>query len=134
MKLVYTWKPGARLGGDPQKVGEALVKLEGADAPAIVQAAKPKSSPLHPYIWAVDDKTAAQEYRCSLARHLMRSIVLVRDTPDGPMPGPRAFYALPERITDEDEVGEDGHGCVLVTLARARAIPQLYALIVAGLG
>lgn len=132
-EIVYGWKPGARMTGDAQKVGQALERLEGADALTIVQAAKPKSSPLHTYIWSVGDKKAAYEYRCHLARHLVRSVVIVRETEDGPTPGPRAFYALPSRITDTEESDTEAGARVLVTLARARAIPELYAMVVADL-
>lgn len=81
--MIYQWREGFRLPGDPNEVGthlEALrQKQEGfLTAEEILKDAHKKRSPIHPYFeW--NDTDAAREYRLSQARYLMRAIVVVRE-------------------------------------------------------
>jgi len=75
----FTFKPGARVKGgvDAQTIGEALSDIEreeGAITPeAVVDSARPEDSPLHPcFTW--DDRVAAEEFRKSEARNLVRVV------------------------------------------------------------
>ena len=76
---VYKWKSGARLMGDPQKVGEQLARIEkrGALTPkAVVDASRRSSAPLHDYFEWRDD-VAAEKYREVQAKEIIRSVELV---------------------------------------------------------
>lgn len=85
--MIYQWKSGAHLKGDPQKVGERLEALRekhgGAlTAAQVVRDAQAKSSPLHPcFEW--DDSEAARKYRLAQAGHVMRCVVISVEQPHG---------------------------------------------------
>lgn len=72
---------------DAQLVGEALSKLGdgnimSAKPEQIVEAARPRRSPLHgAFDW--NDTEAAEKWRISQARHLVGAIVTTIDTKDG---------------------------------------------------
>src|SRR5262245_27290044 len=72
--------PGSRLPDDQAEVvEEALAEISderGFLTPrAVVEAARPEGSTLHPYfLW--DDQAAAEEYRLAQARHLVRSVTV----------------------------------------------------------
>lgn len=101
--MVYAWKPTARVQLDAEQCGAVFETLEQTNelTPArVVEAAKPKSSPLHDgFEW--NDKVAASEHRMQQARYLLRSIVIVRDdapsTDDTPL---RAFVTITEDDAD----------------------------------
>jgi hypothetical protein len=86
--VVFTFKRGSHLRGDPQKVGEALAALEaqhGELTPEMVErAARRKSSVLHD-LFEWDDSEAAYKYRLGQAAHLVRCIVVI-DAPESPEP------------------------------------------------
>ena len=87
----YVWAEGSRLKADPAVIGKALQRLfrNGQSTPqAIVQAAKPPHSPLHP-IFEWSDVVAGGLYREEQARHLARSIRIIRE-PGGE---PERLYA-----------------------------------------
>ena len=74
----YTWRAGARINADAQKVGLELEKLQkknkGKIKPAdIVKAAKKPNSVLHE-IFDWDDTKAATEWRLSQARIMINSL------------------------------------------------------------
>ena len=79
-RVIYGWRAGTRFGGDAQKVGESIAKLQqGQNEPlqpsVIVEAARDKKSPLHPHFeW--DDSVAAEAYRQDQARDLVRSLTI----------------------------------------------------------
>lgn len=79
---VYQWKSGSRLEHlDAQAVGQELEAIQARDGgitpSAVVEAARPPESTMHgAFEW--DDAKAAEEYRREQARHLLRSIVVVR--------------------------------------------------------
>ena len=72
----YKWKPGSRIRGDAQKVGEVCERLErkGNLTPkALVDASRRKNAPLHDmFEW--DDAIAAEAYRETQAGYIIRSI------------------------------------------------------------
>lgn len=81
MGMVYQFKSGSRLTGDPQKVGEALHRIYERDGvmecPAIVTEARSEDSVLHPYFeW--DDEKAAEQHRLAQARTLANNIRVIR--------------------------------------------------------
>jgi hypothetical protein len=110
MSTVYRFKPWARLSGDPQKVGEEIERLRGSVgtiAPeTLVETARRPESVLHGYFtW--DDSVAAEQFRVQQARHLLRSIVVVRaDGVDIKAPV-RAFVALRPAADDAADEGAD---------------------------
>ena len=71
---------------DPQKIGEALEKIGGADGTlepeAVVEAARPKRHVLHQFFEWRDD-VAAEAYRLDQARRIVRCIRIVAED-DGP--------------------------------------------------
>lgn len=78
---VYKFKPDFRLPDslDPQAVGEEIERLRKQTAEGevlrqkIVEAARPKNSPLHDaFEW--DDTAAAEKYRLEQASYLIRAI------------------------------------------------------------
>jgi len=77
---IYSWKDGAIIKADAQKVGERLEWLEKRhngllSAEAVLNDAKKKTSPLNKaFEW--DDTEAAQQYRLEQARALMRMITV----------------------------------------------------------
>lgn len=85
-ELRYGFKPGARLFGDPQAVGETLERLRAAYggllSPKTVVAQARTDAVLHPYFeW--DDTAAARAHRDAQARHLIAALVLVRPASAG---------------------------------------------------
>lgn len=65
-------------------------RLEGR---AVVEAARPKTSPLHPaFEWS--DKKAADAWRLEQAGHLIRVIEVIVDKPNGETAPTRAFVSV----------------------------------------
>ena len=81
-KPTYVWKNSFAPPIDAQVAGEELARISDSQGgeltpAAVVEAATPEASPLHPaFTW--DDSQAAVEYRLQQARHLIRSIEIVR--------------------------------------------------------
>lgn len=101
MEMVFKFREGSHLPGDPQKVGETLTSIESEHGsltpPIVVKEAEPDDSPLHRYFeW--DDAKAADSFRLEQARYLVASVVVVRaERPDAtPV---RAFVS----VKDEGE-------------------------------
>jgi hypothetical protein len=105
----YQFKDGARIRGVKPDVAAAALRAiskehGGLSAPTVVEAARPKSHPLHPaFEW--DDGAAAEAYRCEQARLLMRSIRVVYMN-DGKEEVRRGIIAVRTSVTDES--AEDG--------------------------
>jgi len=80
-----------------QEIRSAImaVKEDGVISPEkVVDAARPKTSPLHDYfIW--DDGEAARQYRLEQARRLIRVVVDVIELPDKSQREVRVFVSLP---------------------------------------
>lgn len=82
---------------DAQVIGpvlEDLAKAGKSSAPAVVDAARAKSSPLHGYFeW--NDAKAAESHRENQAREMMRAVVVVRTLrEDEPKQEVRAFFPV----------------------------------------
>ena len=102
MSKKYVLRDGCRISGvNPQEVGEELERLRiekgGLRPPEIVDAARPKDSPLHPaFTWS--DKQAAGKWRLYEARHLTRSVRVIEDEQSEP----RTMY-VHVRSGDQEE-------------------------------
>lgn len=96
--MIYQWKPGSRLDGDPQVIGEHLERLRvannGLTWRLVVDDAKTVTSPLHKqFTW--DESEAAEQWRLYEASLILRCI-LVTNT-DGRLTEPtRAFVVVSE--------------------------------------
>lgn len=79
--MTYKWKPGARIKADPQKAVEMMQELEQAgnlSAKGLLDANRPEDAPLHnEFEW--NDGVAAEKYREQQARHIINSLVIVRE-------------------------------------------------------
>lgn len=99
MSMQYLWKNGYRgVRGDVQIVGQELEKIQeetgSISADLVLENAKPKKSPLHPYFeW--NNGKAAEMYRLEQARYLVRSVAIKIDRPEGEDPlVTRAFVEI----------------------------------------
>jgi len=118
----YRWKPGipAKLGADAQTIGVELAALvlshqDRLTARVIVDEARPSNSPLHP-LFEWDDVAAAELYRETQARLVMRSIEVIQE---GQAPQ-RMFVAVVEQVSGEEQRA-------YVTTARVMSDPELTA-------
>lgn len=94
----YFAKSGSSLSKeDAEIIGPEIERLAdgtGITPSAVVLAAVPRSSPLHPYFeW--DDSEAAHHYRLIQARKLMGSIEVKIVASDGSEHRVRSFFAIP---------------------------------------
>lgn len=98
--MVFAWRSGSGLQGDPNPVGARLEALrERADGmlllDAVVEDARPRASPLHRYFeW--NNTAAADEYRRLQAARVIRSIRVVsaEATEDEPRKVEIAYVAV----------------------------------------
>lgn len=80
---------------DANIAGEVLADLESSEgqltAQGVVDAARPKDSPLHPaFEW--DDQKAAESFRLVQARSMIKSIEVVVQAPDADAVTPKTVY------------------------------------------
>lgn len=100
-ETIFKFKPGCRVKGNAQAVGEALEQIRqdagGLTAASVVMLSKPKDAPLHNYFdW--NDKRAADQFRQHQARHLMASVTVSFRSQDGQTSKPvHAFVAIGEK-------------------------------------
>ena len=85
--MVYRWKLPGVIPVDAQTAGDELQRIykeRGGLNPAdIVDESRDSKAPLHPcFEW--DDATAAEKYRQSQAALIVRSIVTVEESANGP--------------------------------------------------
>ena len=77
--MTYSFKNGSMIRCDPQKAGEVCEKLAASNsltAKSLVNVSRPKDAPIHDaFEW--DDTKAAELYRETQARLIIRSIVIV---------------------------------------------------------
>lgn len=78
---------GARFSDeDAQRYGEFLDAsgmLDGpVDAERIVRLARPKRSPIHGYVFDINNDEAAHKYRLARARELVRHIIVIKEVED----------------------------------------------------
>lgn len=98
--MIYRFRSGFRLDGDPQVVGEALenirLKHRGRLRPeAVVEEAEEPGSVLHGYFeW--DDTEAARKYRLHQADYLIRAVVVCPEEGERPFEPVRAFVCIEE--------------------------------------
>lgn len=95
--MVYKWKSGSRIKGDPQESGELMERLaateEGLTARALLEANVPEGAPLHDdYEW--DDDVAADKWRLQQSNQFIASLtVVVFEEKEGEkVDQPRAFH------------------------------------------
>lgn len=78
----YLWQRGSRFKVDPNIAGqmcEELAETVGLTAETLLNANRPEDAPLHgEFEW--DDSIAAEEYRKSQARCIIRCLALVPET------------------------------------------------------
>lgn len=102
MGMVYQWKNGASIKVDPDIAGKVLERLRTTNngrltADHVIAEAQPRSSPLHDaFEW--DDRKAGRRWRLEQASHMIRSIEVIRATPEQTKPI-RAFVSV---LRDED--------------------------------
>lgn len=98
MSQSFGWADGSRIAIDAQAAGEELERVRKAGggnltAVDVVEAARPRRSPIHDaFEW--DDRKAAGEYRKERARHMLRSLTVVIE--EGPSPQPWHAYVVLE--------------------------------------
>lgn len=109
--IQYEWRVGARITGVKADVaGEELERIrieKGALTPAdVVIAARPKTAPLHPAIFALGQKDAAEAWYQNEARKLIRAIVIVPTEADAPrLP---AYVHIPKQQDTDESDGQSG--------------------------
>lgn len=90
---IYRWKSGARSPVSAQVAGEVCAELErdgNLTPPALVDASRPEDAPLHAaFEW--DDAIAAERYRETQARYIIRSVEVVTHGSKEPV---RAFVSV----------------------------------------
>lgn len=92
-KVTYAYKEGARFGVSAQVAGEVCEELEQKGeltAKNLVEVSRPATAPLHK-IFEWNDAEAAEKYRESQARNLIRHITVVVETNTGNEEPTRAF-------------------------------------------
>ena len=107
--MAYAWKSTARVSIPASIAGPEIERIrreqEGFFTPAaVVRAAQPKSSPLHPaFEW--DDLKAAAAHREDQAKYLIRHIVVLNagDPDRDPI---RAFVSVEDKTASDSE--DDG--------------------------
>jgi hypothetical protein len=137
--MVYSWKPGARLVGDAQVVGEEIARIAethgGTATPELVkEAAREEASPLHPYVFDVPAREASERYYTERAGHVMRSLVVRVEVPEAPEPVEARAFVVVERqderryapITVAMQNAADGAYMVAQARAELRAFVKRY--------
>ena len=105
MKIV--WKSGSQFKVDVEVAYREVERIRAknggnATAEAVVEAAKSKRNPLHEeFEW--DDEAAANEFRLTQARSLLRSIHVIRDEVASDRPQ-RIYEVVTIRGDDEKKV------------------------------
>lgn len=111
--MVYKFREGFHVTGDPQVVGETLESLRvrngGQLTPddVVVEAAKRRSVLRQYFEW--DDTEAARQYRLSQARYLIRSVVVSPAQDEPPFEPVRAFVCVGG--LDEEQPKSFTHVC-----------------------
>lgn len=79
--MTYKWRAGSRIKADPTIAVAQMQQLEAEGnltAKGLLDANRPEGAPLHnEFEW--NDSIAAEKYRESQARHLINSLVVVRE-------------------------------------------------------
>lgn len=96
MAILASWKSGARIAADAQKVADELTALGNEVRPeAVVELARNEGTELHRcFEW--DDTVAAERYRVHQARQVLCSLV-IKEAQDLPQTeGKRLYYKTDE--------------------------------------
>jgi hypothetical protein len=85
---MYQWQKGYRAHVPAEVAAEELERIRDQhgkiEASTVVDLSRPDDAPLHPeFEW--DDSRAAEEYRRDQARHMIRSIRVVRQADEEPI-------------------------------------------------
>lgn len=99
---VYKWKDGARFSADASKIAEELDALPAKTPEAALRVAEDEKTELHKCAtW--DDARAAHMYRLEEMRLVIRSIVVVDESPDREPVTYRAYEYVTIQSDDPDE-------------------------------
>ena len=90
---------GVTLDAVTSEVGRLIARDGGAEPKALVEESRPETAPLHPaFEWR--DEVAAEKFRESQARSIIRSVVLVPEPEKGETVAPvRAYVSVPSGTT-----------------------------------
>jgi hypothetical protein len=124
-KFTYIAAPGGRITDQQARVvGSEFERIENTrgclKAPEVVDEARPRKSPLHPFFTWSDTK-AAEAFREQEAKQLIRSVVLVTVENESAPPC-RAFVSVESKASEEKF---EGRGYISVT--RALTDEEYYA-------
>lgn len=101
--MIYQWKLGSRHSCDANTAGEVCEQLasEGRLTPKeLVDESRPEDAPLHgEFEW--DDARAAEAYRETQARYIIRSIELILEDGEEKATPVRAFVAMQDAEPNE---------------------------------
>lgn len=134
--VVYSYKQGFRGKVDPQIAGEICAKLEAENrltAQDLVEVSRPETAPLHcEFEW--DDSKAAEKYRESQARNIIRHITVeLKDGQSSSQEPVRAFYNVVEASPEYESIrviisDESKYSALLRTaLKELRAFSKKYS-------
>lgn len=124
MKLTYRAAPGASISHKKaQIVGEFLETLGEFTPIDVVNAARPKNSPIHDeFTW--NDAQAAEKYRLVEARHLVNRITVVVKVGNKETET-RAFHSI--TVQDADDKVEQRYNSVRVVVKNEAMRDQVIA-------
>jgi hypothetical protein len=115
---------GGTHGVDAQVIGETIERLNrevgAADPRSFVDVSRPENAPTHD-LFEWDDAKAAEEYRVTQARSVIRRIRIVNDETDEAQPEP-AFVHV--KVVSEDGVTEG-----YKPTSEVRATPDLHRFV-----
>ena len=134
--MKYSYRDGAGYPGlDADRLAEELSAIRikhGVLTPeATVEEARDKDSPLHPHIFKLGTKDAAEEYYKNQARQMIRSIcVIVEENPDWKIPaninirgdGTERGYFPVEEVMASPDMRAEALRRVWETLTRLRRL------------
>lgn len=134
----YAFRPGARYSISAQTVGKEMSRIQrdnGVTTPdAVVDAARPKSAPLHP-VFEWRDAVAAESYRKWQARALIKSVTVICHENGNEVQKP-LYVHIPGSAPQENKDGspieqpmQRGYQPLSVVVQR----PDMYALALAEL-
>lgn len=106
-KRIYKAKPGAPFTQkNAQQIGEEIEKLGESVTPAELVSEAKRNTVLKKYFtW--DDRKAAHDHRLWQARHLLGSLSVVVEMPNGDQKELRAFYSQKVESSSVDDEGSE---------------------------
>jgi hypothetical protein len=73
----YGWKPGRHPAISAQVVGQWLEALPDRRPDTILKASRAQKSPVHDWLWKLDESEAAREHRLLLVRLMLSALTTV---------------------------------------------------------